>query len=85
MKVKKPSQEEINSTQSWGEWSKEPSEFPWEYDVKETCYILEGAATVISNDGEQISFQAGDWVEFEEGLECTWKITEHIRKKYMFG
>lgn len=85
MKVKKPAPEDIGQTSSWGTWSKEPSEFPWYYDDKETCYILEGNATVTDKAGNAISFSAGDWVEFEPGLECTWKIEKAIRKKYKFG
>ena len=27
----------------------------------------------------------GDWVEFEQGLECSWKIDKTIRKRYKFG
>lgn len=85
MNKKKPSSEEINETSSWGTWSKEPSEFPWYYNDKETCYILEGDATVTDKNGNSISFSTGDWVEFEKGLECTWKIENAIRKKYKFG
>ena len=85
MKVKKPAPEDIGLTSSWGTWSKEPSEFPWYYNDKETCYILEGNATVKDEAGNSISFSAGDWVEFEQGLECTWKIEKTIRKKYKFG
>jgi uncharacterized cupin superfamily protein len=85
MKVKKPSNEEIKQTSLWGLWSKEPSEFPWYYDEKETCYILEGNAIVTDNKGNKIEFGAGDWVEFEQGLECNWKILKTIRKKYRFG
>jgi uncharacterized cupin superfamily protein len=85
MKVKKPSQEEISQSVSWDTWSKETSVFPWFYDDKETCYILEGSATVTDKEGNSVSFSKGDWVEFEEGLECTWKIEQPIRKKYKFG
>ena len=85
MKVKTPSEQEISSTNSWGTWSKEPSTFPWFYDDKETCYILEGEATVTDNSGNSVTFKKGDWVEFEQGLECTWKIAQAIRKKYKFG
>ncbi|MFC2137355.1 cupin domain-containing protein [Bacteroidota bacterium] len=85
MKVKKPSQEEINETDSWGTWGKEPSKFPWYYDDKETCFILEGQAVVTDKSGNQISFEAGDYVEFEQGLECTWEILKTIKKKYKFG
>lgn len=85
MQVIKPSKEQIQSTQSWGTWEKEVSEFPWEYSDKETCYILEGEAEVIFNNGEKINFKKGDWVEFEQGLKCKWKIIKDIKKKYKFG
>jgi uncharacterized cupin superfamily protein len=85
MQKKKPTEEEITSTESWGTWSKEPSEFPWSYSEKETCLILEGEATVTAPDGQTISFEAGDLVTFEAGLECTWKIGKTIRKRYKFG
>ena len=32
---------ELNVRQ-WPIWTCEPSEFPWSYDERETCYILEG-------------------------------------------
>jgi uncharacterized cupin superfamily protein len=85
MKSRNASQSDIDSTSGWGIWSKEVSEFPWHYDEKETCYILEGEATVTDNQGNSISFTKGDWVEFEQGLSCTWRITKAIKKRYMFG
>ena len=85
MKVKKPTAQEIKEADSWGTWGKEPSEFPWFYNDKETCYILEGEATVTDNEGNTISFGPGDLVEFEKGLECTWKISKTIKKRYKFG
>lgn len=85
MTVRIPTQEEISQAKGWGTWTKEPSVFPWSYNEKETCYILEGEATVTDGKGESINFKAGDWVEFEEGLSCTWKISKTIRKHYKFG
>lgn len=85
MKVRKPTKEDIEKTSSWGTWSKEPSEFPWYYEEKETCYILKGKAKARDNKGNEIEFSKGDWVEFEKGLSCTWEINETIEKKYMFG
>lgn len=82
--VRKPTEEEIKEAESWGDWAKEPSEFPWSYDQQETCYVLSGKATVTAGE-EEVSFGAGDWVIFPKGLECTWKIEEAIRKKYRFG
>lgn len=85
MKVTTPTPEQIAQTKNWGTWEKEISEFTWEYDEKETCYILEGSAEVIAQNGEKISFKNGDLVEFEAGLKCTWKIIKYIKKKYMFS
>ncbi|MBN2274367.1 MAG: cupin domain-containing protein [Bacteroidales bacterium] len=85
MKVKRPTEQEIRQTETWDTWSKEPSEFAWLYDDKETCYILEGNARVVDKHGHSIEFGPGDWVEFEQGLECTWMVTKGIRKKYRFG
>lgn len=82
---KKASIDDIESTTNWDTWEKEPSEFPWYYEEKETCYILEGKASVRDNSGNVISFSKGDWLEFEKGLKCTWNITETIRKKYRFA
>jgi uncharacterized cupin superfamily protein len=84
MIVRKPTNDEIFLTHKWGFWSKEPSEFQWDYDQKETCYILRGKAEVVSSEGEKISFQQGDWVIFEQGLKCSWKISEKIEKKFNF-
>lgn len=82
---KKPSQQEIIIAGNWGTWEKEPSVFEWFYDEKETCYILEGEASVTDKEGNTISFEKGDWVEFKAGLSCTWTISKAIRKKFYFG
>jgi len=85
MKKWKPTENEIAATNSWGTWSKEASIFPWQYSDIETCYILEGKATVKDENGNELTFEKGDMVQFEEGMNCTWEITQDIRKKYMFG
>ncbi|MDD5569796.1 MAG: cupin domain-containing protein [Bacteroidales bacterium] len=84
MQVRKPTSQETEKTKNWDTWNKEPSEFEWEYDSKETCFILEGNAEVTDKEGNKIQFGPGDWVEFEKGLKCTWKINKAIKKKYYF-
>lgn len=69
----------------WPVWEKEPSEFPWHYDEKETCLIIEGEVTVTSDDGQPISFGAGDLVIFPEGMDCIWNVRTTVRKHYKFG
>lgn len=83
----RPTAQELESlgVSGWGIWECEPSEFPWEYDDTETCYILEGRARVKTPEGEAVEFGAGDLVRFPKGLKCTWTVTERIRKHYSFG
>jgi uncharacterized cupin superfamily protein len=68
----------------WPIWTKEASEFPWEYDAEEVCYILEGEVTVTPDGGEPVHIRPGDLVRFPRGMTCTWKITRDIRKHYDF-
>lgn len=70
---------------SWPIWSKEASEFPWTYDERETCYLLEGDVAVTTDGGETVHIKAGDLVIFPKGMSCTWKITKDVRKHYQFG
>ena len=84
IEIKKPTEEEIKKAKEWGIWEKEVSEFPWQYNEKETCYILEGEVEV-KTDEETVKFKKGDWVVFPQGLKCTWKITKQVRKYYKFG
>jgi hypothetical protein len=83
--IRKPTEAEKKQAQSWPIWEKEASEFPWHYDEKETCLILEGDVTVANETGESFNFGAGDYVIFPEGMSCTWKIKKDVRKHYKFG
>ena len=85
MEAREATQEEIEKTKSWGDWSKEPSTFPYSYPETETCYILEGEGEATDKAGKKITFRAGDWVVFPSGTECTWHIIKTIKKKYHFG
>ncbi len=66
----------------WPIWTCPVSEFPWKYDSKETCYILEGEVEVETAQ-ETVRFSAGDMVVFPRGLECNWKVLQPVRKHYL--
>lgn len=83
--IRKPTHEERLNARDWPIWEKEAGEFPWEYSQQETCLILEGAATVTNETGQTFGFGAGDWVIFPQGMQCTWTVTQPIRKHYRFG
>lgn len=70
---------------SWPIWSKEVSTFPWTYDEKEVCYILEGEFTVTPDGEEPVKIVSGDLVTFPAGMSCTWDIQVPVRKHYKFG
>jgi len=69
----------------WPIWQKEVSTFPWYYDNKEVCYLLEGSVTVTPDNGAPVSFGKGDMVTFPAGMSCNWEIREDVRKHYRFG
>ncbi len=83
--IGKPTEVQKKQAQGWPIWTKEASEFPWEYDEQETCLILDGDVTVINEEGERFAFGSGDWVVFPQGMKCTWKINKDVRKHYHFG
>jgi len=68
----------------WHIWEKEISEFPWEYDMEEICFILEGEALITPENGPSVTIKPGDLVTFPKGMKCCWKIIEPIRKHYDF-
>jgi uncharacterized protein len=83
--IRKPTEAEKKECSRWPIWEKEVSVFPYEYDDKETCLILEGEVTITNEDGEKFNFRSGDFVVFPKGLKCTWDIKKDVRKHYKFG
>ena len=85
IKISKPTDMQAQQAADWSIWEKGESEFDWQYTQTEKCLIIEGEATVYNLDKtESISFAAGDYVIFPNGLACKWKITKPIRKYYDF-
>ena len=87
IQIEKPTEEKLEKlhVKAWPVWEKGVSEFPWEYDEPETCYLLEGEVVVTPENGTPVSFGKGDLVVFPTGLKCSWKITKAVRKHYRFG
>ncbi len=87
IQIEKPSEEKLQTikVKTWPIWEKGVSEFPWEYDEAETCYLLEGEVVVTPENGMPVSFGKGDLVVFPVGMKCVWKITKAVRKHYKFG
>jgi len=83
--VTTPSKEDVAKIDfsSWGTWECGVSTFPWSYDAKETCYILEGHV-LLETDDENIEFKTGDLVVLPKGLKCKWTVLKPVRKYYKF-
>ena len=79
-----PAKLDVLFVDDWPLWSKEVSEFDWEYDQTETCYIIEGKAIVTPQGGEPVTIESGDLVTFPKGMKCRWQIVEAIEKHYKF-
>ena len=84
--IKQLSNDEIENMGiiNWTIWTSEVSEFPWKYDVEESCLILEGEVSVTAGS-DSVEIKSGDFVIFPKGLSCVWKVTKPIRKHYKFG
>jgi len=67
----------------WPIWKCDKSEFDWQYDEEEHCYILDGSVTVIGPENT-VDIQPGDYVIFPKDLKCVWKVHEPIKKHYTF-
>ena len=85
IEIRKPTPEEEAQMKACPIWEKEPSEFPWHYDEQETCLLIEGQVEVTTEDGQKVQFGAGDYVVLPKGLDCTWNVTQAVRKHYKFG
>jgi len=81
--VRKPNESEKAEMLTKPTWGCEVYEFNWQYDSEEICLLIEGEVTV-TYDGESVSFGAGDYVTFPQGLSCVWKVTKPVKKHYIF-
>jgi hypothetical protein len=77
-----PAKLDVIGVDDWPIWEKEVSTFPWTYDRRETCYILEGEAIVTPSGAAPVRIVQGDLVTFPAGMQCTWEIRSPVRKHY---
>lgn len=84
--IKQISKEQIEELKigDWPIWTKEISEFGWEYDDStEECFIIEGEL-IITIKNNIYTIKVGDFVQFSPRLKCRWKIIQPIKKHYNF-
>jgi uncharacterized protein len=83
--IQKLTSQEIEERQikKWPIWEKEISRFEHSYDGDEECLFLEGEVVIETKDSNY-SISPGDFVIFQDGLECIWDIKRPVRKHYNF-
>jgi len=53
------------------------------YPVHEMMTVISGSVTLTNKNGNSETFTAGDVFFIPKGTQCTWHITEKLRKYYM--
>lgn len=53
------------------------------YPVSEFMYVLEGSVTMVHDDGEEVTINAGESFIIPKGTPCTWKQPGYIRKFFV--
>ena len=87
MVEQKPSRERLEQVGvfSWPIWSCEVAQFPFSYDQREVCYLLEGEVVVTPDNGAPLEIEAGDLVIFPAGMNCQWDVLKPVQKHYRLG
>lgn len=49
----------------------------------EYCYILEGAARIRTQDGQEFDVTAGDGFVMDNGLQPIWTVPERVKKQWV--
>jgi uncharacterized cupin superfamily protein len=55
------------------------------YPVHEMMTVISGSVTLTNRNGDSETFTAGDVFFMPKGTQCTWHITEKLRKFYMIA
>ena len=69
-----------------GVWECAPSKEEIDsYPVHEMMTVISGSVTLTDANGQSETFTAGDVFFIPKGTQCTWHITETLRKFYMIA
>lgn len=63
-----------------GYWEATPGTYQVTYNADEMVHMFEGKATLTDNDGNAVSYAAGDSFVVEAGFKGTWTTEETVRK-----
>lgn len=67
-----------------GVWDCTPMTGKFEpYEVNEFMFLLEGSVTIVGENGDEVTVNAGEAFVIPKGLPCSWKQDGYIRKYFM--
>jgi len=61
-------------------WDCTPGRFNWHYMQDEAVFVISGEAFMVSENGEERRFGAGDIGFFPAGTKCSWRVSKDFRK-----
>lgn len=73
-----------NETVRAGIWESTAGEFhgPQNNQI-EYCHILEGEATIRTEDGQKFTVRAGDGFVMDNGLQPVWTVPSYVKKQWV--
>ena len=60
-------------------------EFSCRYQEREACYLLEGTAVLIPEEGIPLELASGYLVVFPAETSCVWQVLQPLRMHYRLG
>lgn len=63
-----------------GYWEATPGTYAVTYNADEMVHMFEGKATLTDQDGNSVTYSAGDSFVVDAGFTGTWKTEETVRK-----
>lgn len=67
-----------------GVWESQPGKWRCVFTESEFCQILKGVLIVTGDDGQTVTYKAGDAFVSPAGFTGTWEVVETVRKHYAF-
>ena len=68
-----------------GLWYVQPAKFRWLFFGNETFHVIEGRATITTDDGSTVEVKAGDILSFPMNTPSVWEVTEPLKKVFVIA
>ena len=68
-----------------GLWHVQPAKFRWLFFGNETFHVLEGRATITTDDGTSVEVRPGDIISFPIDTPSVWEVHEALKKFFVIS